>query len=323
MGILATIAMAAAIQSAIPPQTVRANIDAPGPAGPLQGTLLSPAQRDVQVILIVPGSGPTDRNGNGPNGLQASMYRLLADGFLSRGIASVRIDKRGMYGSASAVPDADDVTLDDYAADVHSWVMTIRKRTGVACVWVLGHSEGGLVTLVAAQHTADICGLILLSTAGRPLGKVLREQLRSNSANAPILDNAMSVLDALEAGQTVDATKIDPSLMPLFRPRVQRFLMSELAVDPTTLLAGYRKPVLIVQGLQDLQVGPGDAQLLKHADPRAELVLVASANHVFKAVRTRDRKDNVAAYSDPNRPLADHVIEVISTFVQNSAAAQR
>jgi pimeloyl-ACP methyl ester carboxylesterase len=323
MGILATIAMAAAIQSGIPPQTVQADIDTPGPAGPLQGTLLSPANQNVQVILIVPGSGPTDRNGNGPNGLRASTYRLLAEGLLSRSIASVRIDKRGMYGSASAIPDADDVTLDDYAADVHSWVTTIRKRTGVSCVWLLGHSEGGLVTLVAAQHMADICGLILLSTAGRPLGKILREQLRSNSAEAPILDNAMSVLDALEAGQAVDATKIDPALMPLFRPRVQRFLMSELAVDPTTLLAGYRKPVLIVQGLQDLQVGPGDAQLLKHADTRAGLVLVASANHVLKAVRTRDRKDNVAAYSDPDRPLADHVVDIISTFVQNSAAGQR
>ncbi|WP_258196206.1 lysine N(6)-hydroxylase/L-ornithine N(5)-oxygenase family protein [Paraburkholderia sp. GV072] len=131
-------------------------------------------------------------------------------------------------------------------------------------------------TQVAAQHTADICGLILLSTAGRPLGHVLREQLRSNPANARILDNGMSVLDSLESVRTVDATRIDPSLMPLFRPRVQPFLMSELAVDPTTLLTGYRKPVLIVQGLEDLQVGPADAQLLKRADPLAKLVFVAT-----------------------------------------------
>jgi pimeloyl-ACP methyl ester carboxylesterase len=323
MGILATIAMAATIRAGIPPQLVRADIDAPGPAGPLRGTLLSPAAHDVPVVLIVPGSGPTDRNGNGPNGLRASTYRLLADGLLNRGIASVRIDKRGMYGSASAIPDADDVTLDDYAADVHSWVATIRKRTGASCVWVLGHSEGGLVALVAAQHAANICGLILVSTAGRPLGQVLREQLQSNPANASILDNAMSVLEALKAGQTVDATKIDPALMPLFRPQVQRFLMSELAVDPASLLAGYTKPVLIVQGLLDLQVAPQNAQLLKHANPHAELVLVAGANHVLKAVRTRDRKDNLAAYSDPDRPLADHVVEVISTFVQNSAAGRR
>ncbi|WP_392396095.1 alpha/beta hydrolase [Paraburkholderia caledonica] len=320
---LSTIALAAAIQSGIPPQTVQANIEASSPAGPLQGTLLSPGNRDGQVVLIVPGSGPTDRDGNGPNGLRASTYRLLADGLLSRGVASVRIDKRGMYGSASALPDADDVTLDDYAADVDLWAATIQKRTGVPCVWVLGHSEGGLVALVAAQHTADICGLILVSTAGRPLGKILREQLRSNAANAPILDNAMSVLDTLEAGQTVDASKIDPSLMPLFRPRVQRFLMSELSVDPSTLLAGYRKPVLIVQGLQDLQVGAGDAQLLEHANPRAQLVLVASANHVLKPVYTTDRSANLAAYSNQDLPLADDVVESISSFIFNHSISQR
>ncbi|WP_407854508.1 alpha/beta hydrolase [Burkholderia gladioli] len=268
---LATIALAAAIRSGIPSQTVQENIEAPGPAGPLQGTLLSPTNQDVPVVLIVPGSGPTDRNGNGPNGLRASTYRLLAEGLLSHGIASVRIDKRGMYGSASAIPDADDVTLGDYAADVHSWVATIRTRTGASCVWLLGHSEGGLVALVAAQHTPDICGLILLSAAGRPLAQILRDQLRSNPANAPILDNAMTVLDSLEAGQTVDATKIDPRLMPLFRPQVQRFLMSELALDPATLLPDYTKPVLIIQGLRDLQVTAHDAQRLKQAYPRAGL----------------------------------------------------
>jgi len=319
MGILTTIAMAAAIQSGIPSQTVQANIAAPGPLGPLQGTLLSPANREVPVVLIVPGSGPTDRNGNGPNGLRASTYRLLADGLLSHGIASVRIDKRGMYGSASAIRDADDVTLDDYSADVHSWVATIRKRIGASCVWLLGHSEGGLVTLVAAHHAADVCGLILLSTAGRPLAQILREQLRANPANAPFLDNAMTVLDALEAGQSVDATKIDRHLMPLFRPLVQRFLMRELSLDPTTLLADYTKPVLIVQGLRDLQVSAGDAQRLKHAYPRAELVLIDNANHVLKSVRSTDQNENLDAYSNPDLPLADHVVEAISTFVHDHA----
>lgn len=180
-----------------------------------------------------------------------------------------------------------------------------------------------MVSLVAAQHTADICGLILVSTAGRPLGQVLREQLQSNLANSPLLNNAMSVLNDLEAGQPVDATKIDPGLMPLFRPQVQRFLMSELAASPTTLLAGYKKPVLIVQGLQDLQVSQQDAQLLKHANPQAKLVLVANANHVLKAVRTRDRAGNLATYSDPDLPLADHVVEAIATFVKKPDAEHR
>ena len=297
---------------------MQTDIEAPGPAGPLRGTLLSPATGDVPVVLIVPGSGPTDRNGNNPYGIRASTYRLLAEGLLDRGIASVRIDKRGMYGSASAIADADDVTIDDYAADVRAWVAAIRTRTGARRVWVLGHSEGGWVALLAARQTADICGLILVSTPGRPLGQVLAQQLQSNPANAGVLSNAMSILESLEAGKTVDAADIDPALMPLFRPQVQRFLMSELAIDPAAILTGYTKPVLIVQGARDIQVGVQDAQRLKDANPRARLTIVANANHVLKTVHADARDDNLAAYSDPDLPLASGVVEAISAFVRES-----
>ncbi|WP_322029484.1 alpha/beta hydrolase [Paraburkholderia sp. J76] len=311
--------MTIALHSASAFQHMHAGIEAPGPAGPLRGTLLSPGASNAPVVLIVPGSGPTDRNGNGPIGLNASTYRLLAEGLLKKGIASVRIDKRGMYGSASAIPDADDVTIDDYATDVRAWVTAIRARTGASCVWVLGHSEGGLVALLAAQQTADICGLILVSTAGYPLEQVLRQQLQSNPANAPILGNAMSIIESLGAGKTVDAASIDPALLPLFRPQVQRFLMSELTIDPAALLARYTKPALIVQGSRDIQVGVQDAQRLKQANPRAELTIISHANHVLKTVHTPSRSENVAAYADPALPLADGVVEAISAFVWKSS----
>lgn len=318
MSLLAAVAMAAAIQSGVALPIIQTEIEAPGPHGPLRGTLLSPAPPSAPMVLIVPGSGATDRNGDGPGGLQTSMYRLLAKGLLEHGIASVRIDKRGQFGSASAVPDGNDVTIEEYASDVHAWIKVIQKRTAVSCVWILGHSEGGLVALKAAQDSTDICGLILVATAGRPVGKLLREQLQANPANAPLLPNAMSVLESLEAGQTVDATRIDRHLLPLFGPQVQRFLMSELTLDPATLLAGYAKPVLIVQGMRDLQVTPEDARLLKHADPSAKLVLVADAAHTLKAVHSEDRNENLATYTNPNLPLAENVMEAITTFLQQS-----
>jgi uncharacterized protein len=304
-------------------QTMQTEIETPGPSGPLKGTLLSPDTGDAPVVLIVPGSGPTDRDGNAPSWLQASTYRLLAEGLCEEGIASVRIDKRGMYGSASAVPDANDVTIDEYAADVHSWVAAICARTGASGVWVLGHSEGGLVALLAARQAADIAGLILVSTAGRPLGQVLRQQLQSNPANGSILENATSILESLEAGERVDAASIDPALMPLFRPQVQRFLMSELTIDPAARLADCMKPVLIVQGARDIQVGVQDAERLKQANPRAEMVLIADANHVLKAVSTPDLQENLAAYSNPDLPLADGVVEAVSAFVHASTASRR
>ncbi|MDP9651976.1 pimeloyl-ACP methyl ester carboxylesterase [Paraburkholderia caledonica] len=180
-----------------------------------------------------------------------------------------------------------------------------------------------MVALVAAQSAVDICGLILVSTAGRPLGDVLKEQLLANPANTPIMGNAMLVLKSLEAGQAVSATKIDPALMPLFRPRVQRFLMSELTLDPIALLAHYAKPVLIVQGLRDIQVRRGDAERLKRANPQAELALVTNANHVLKTVRTDDRNENISTYSNPDLPLADGVVDVISTFLQRASVSPR
>jgi uncharacterized protein len=326
----AALALAAAIQAgsavAATASVAGTDIDAPGPSGPLRGTLLSPdvpATPDAPIVLIIPGSGPTDRDGNNLAGLQASTYRLLAEGLARRGIATVRVDKRGMYGSASAVPDANDVTINDYANDVHTWVAAIRKRSGVPCVWLLGHSEGGLVALVAAKNPADICGLILVSTAGRSLAGVLKEQLQSIPAFAPVMANATSTIDSLEAGHTVPAERIDPALMPLFRPDVQRFLMSELPLDPAALLADVTKPALIVQGQRDLQVTVADAERLKRANSRAELALIANANHVLKTVQTDDRNENLATYSNPDLPLADGVVDTIAAFLRSAATNRR
>ena len=180
-------------------------LDAPGPSGALVGALDLAAGPHTPVVLIIPGSGPVNRDGDSPIGLKSSTYRLLGDDLAEQGITTLRVDKRGMFGSAAAIPDPNDVTIEEYAADVGRWITVLRARTGASCVWVLGRSEGGLVALVAAQHEPDMCGLVLVATAGRPLGDVIRSQLRANPANAPILPEALSALDALESGRHVDA----------------------------------------------------------------------------------------------------------------------
>ena len=297
---------------AAPVETV---VTAPGPLGPLKGTMLSPGSGAAPVVLIVPGSGPTDRDGNSPLGVRASTYRLLAQALAQRDIATVRIDKRGMFASAGAVHDANDVTIGDYAADVHAWVAAIRRTTGAPCVWVLGHSEGGLAALTAARTPAGLCGLVLVSTPGRRPGEVLREQLRANPANAPLLDAADAAIAALEAGRRVDAAGLDPALQPLFAPAVQRFLISLLGLDPARLLAAYSGPVEIVQGDGDLQVSVVDAQSLKAADPAATLRILPGVNHVLKAVGASDRGANFATYADPDLPLAPGVADAVADFV--------
>ncbi len=294
---------------------VQTYVEAPGPLGPLKGTMLSPAAKDAPVVLIIPGSGPTDRDGNNPLGIKASTYRLIAEGLAEKGIATVRVDKRGMFASSAAVEDGNDVTMADYAADAHSWIDAIKRNVGAHCVWVLGHSEGGVVALVAAQNPAGLCGVLLVSTPGRPLGQVLREQLRANPANAPILEAADATISSLEAGQRVEESKIHPALQRLFAPAVQRFLISCLKLDTAKLLASYAGPALVVQGDKDLQVGVVDANRLKQADPNATLAVIPGANHVLKLVKSDSRGENIAAYSDPSLPLAPGVVDALAGFV--------
>ena len=291
-------------------------IEAPGPAGPLSGTLLGSQDSHSPVVLIIPGSGPTDRDGNSPLGIRASSYRLIAEGLAGRGIRSVRIDKRGMFGSNRAVPGADAVTIEDYATDVRTWAAVIRERMGTPRVWVLGHSEGGLAALVAARQAADIGGLLLVAALGRRLGAVLREQIGANSANAALRNGAEAIITRLEAWERIVPDGIHPGLLPLFRPAVQSFLINSLALDPARLLASYAGPALILQGGRDLQVGPADADRLHRARPGAEMVLLPDANHVLKAVATDDRAANIATYQDPNRPLVPGSIEALAAFVQ-------
>lgn len=294
-------------------------VEAAGPVGPLKGTLLAPAAAPGPVVLILPGSGPTNRDGNSPAGVNAGTYRLLAEDLAARGVTTVRIDKRGMFASATATPDANAVTIADYVDDVAAWVAVLRARTGASCLWLLGHSEGGLVAMAAAKARPDICGLVLVAAAGRPLGAVLREQLRANPANGPLLDQALPAIDALEQGRRVDTAAMHPALQRLFGAPVQGFLINAFGYDPRQLLAGYAKPVLVLQGQRDLQVHEADARLLNDAAPQATLVLLPDVNHVLKTVTTDDRRANAATYADPALPLAPGVIDAIADFLQRHA----
>ncbi len=309
---LAFMTLASPSAGAAPVETV---VRIQGPSGPLEGTMLAPASgAKAPVVLIIPGSGPTDRNGDNPLGVKASTYRLLAEALAEHGITTARIDKRGMFASRAAAGDPNHVTIADYAADAHAWAAMLRARTGAPCVWMLGHSEGALVAEAAAQTPKDICGLVLVSGAGRRLGEVLRDQLKSNPTNAPLLDQALAAIAGLEAGQHVDVAGLHPALQRLFAPQVQDFLIDMFRYDPAELLKIYAGPVLVVQGTHDLQVGAQDARRLAGARTGIKLVMLKGVNHVLKLAPV-DRAANAATYADPNLPLAPGVADPIAEFV--------
>jgi uncharacterized protein len=288
---------------------------APGPEGNLAGSLLQ-ADNTQPLVLIIPGSGPTDRDGNSPLGITSASYLLLAEELAKQGVATLRIDKRGMFGSKAAIADPNKVAIGDYADDVHSWVKALQAKTGRKCLWVLGHSEGGLVALMAGQRPDEICGVIALSAAGRPMGVLLREQLNANPANAPILADAMRAISELESGRTIDVSAMHPALRSLFDPAVQGFLINQMALDPSKLAASLKLPLLIVQGDKDLQVTLTDAQALKAAQPKAQYVLIPGMTHALKHVDSDDVGANYATYANAAQPVDPGMAGAIVKFVR-------
>ncbi|MCW3846224.1 lysophospholipase [Sphingomonas sp. LB-2] len=298
-------------------QTAPAGVEiaAPGPLGPLAGTLLDPDPKGP-LVLLIPGSGPTDRDGNNPLGVAGGPYRQLAEALAARGVATLRIDKRGMFGSGAAIANANQVTMADYAADAHAWVEAARKRTGRACVWIAGHSEGGLVTLIAAQNPQGICGIVLIAAAGRPVGTIMREQFRANPANAPILASALGMIDALEAGRHVDPATLTPPLGQYFPESVQDFMIDQMRYDPAALAAKLHLPVLVVQGDADIQIGVGDAKALAAAAPGAKLAIIPGMTHVLRIASGPGPAASVATYRNAALPAAPVLVDAIAGFVK-------
>jgi pimeloyl-ACP methyl ester carboxylesterase len=290
----------------------------PSQPAPLHGTLLTPEGTPRAVAVIIPGSGPTNRDGDNPLGVTGGNLRLLAEGLAEQGVATLRIDKRGIAESTAAGPDETKLSIAGYAEDARAWAAEAASRTGAPCAWLIGHSEGSLVALAATRTPDDkICGLVLIAGPGRSLGVSLREQLASlpEALKTP----TFAAIAEMEQGHTVSDTP--PELAALFRPSVQPFLISMLAQDPAALIAAYDGPVLIAQGTTDLQVTLADAQALSAAQPHATLTTFEGVNHLLK-IAPLDRAANLATYRDATLPLAPGVVDAVANFILAHPAAR-
>ena len=290
--------------------TVRVTV----PVGTLVGTMQLPAGRaPFPVVLLISGSGPTDRDGNSPMlGGKNESLRQLAESLATRGIGSVRYDKRGIGASRVNLAGGEaSLTIDDFVGDAVAWGRQLRADPRFGRLVLVGHSEGALIALMAApQLGAD--GVVTIAGPGRRLQDVLREQLEARLP-AAMKPDAFRVLDSLVAGRRVDT--VPPPLFVIFRPSVQPFLMSMFRQDPQALARTYAGPLLVVQGTTDLQVSAADADRLAAARPDVRLLRVEGMNHVLKAV-SGDVQAQLPSYRTPT-PIMPEVVEGIAAFVRS------
>ena len=287
-------------------------LDTPG--GKLHGTLELPARAagPYPVVLIISGSGPTDRDGNsaglpGPN----NSLKYLAEGLAAEGIASLRYDKRGIAASVAAGKPEAEARFDDYIEDAVLWGQRLRDDKRFSALVVAGHSEGSLIGMVAARRLgAD--GFVSVAGAGRRIDVVMLEQFKPQFP-PELYDQTAAVLKSLAEGKTV--ADFPPNLAPLFRPSVQPYLISWMKYDPAAEVARLKAPALIAQGTHDFQVKVEDAKALAAAKPDAKLLLVEGMNHVLK-MTPAERQQQIGSYSDPALPVAPKFLAEVAAFVK-------
>jgi uncharacterized protein len=281
------------------------------PTGDISGTLTVPINVQTSpVVLIIAGSGPTDRDCNSALGLQTNTYKMLAEAFAAKGISTLRFDKRGIGKSKTAMTSESDLRFDDLINDVVSWINMLKADNRFSKIILLGHSEGSLIGMVAAQK-AEVAGFISAAGAGKSADKILEEQLKTK-LTPPLLEESNQILDSLRQGKTVSI--VNPGLLALYRPSVQPYLISWMKYDPATEVKKLKIPVLIIQGTTDLQVTLDDANMLAAARPDAKLLVIEGMNHVLKESGS-DFQANIATYKNPNLPLKPGVAEGMTDFV--------
>jgi len=260
------------------------------------------------LALIIAGSGPTDLNGNNQM-MKNNSLRYLSDALLKNNIATLRFDKYGIAKSAVPGFNESSLTIDRYASDVTSLFNQMKDR-GFTNIYLVGHSEGSLIGLIALQ-TVKAKGFVSVAGAGFPADEILKKQLKPQLP-PDLFTLSSGLIDSLKNGHLVSSAP--QMLYSLFRPSVQPYMISWLKYEPVKLISKVACPTLIVQGDKDLQITPADAQNLAQASPNGKLEIIEGMNHIFKDIKG-DTQENLASYNNPDLPVNSKFAQMIVNFI--------
>jgi len=279
----------------------------------VEGTLLIPNKKTETLVIIIPGSGPTDRDGN-QNFVKNNSLKFLAEDLTANNIATFRYDKRAltMLKKGATATAISKVRFDDFVEDAKRVVTYFKRRNRYQNIYVLGHSQGSLVAMLASDN--DIAGVISLSGAGNSIDAVIMDQLKGMGVQKSMLDKAQKTFNILKEGK-IDKD-FSPHLANIFNLEVQPFMMSWIKYDPKKVLASLNIPTLIINGDRDIQVSVDEAKQLKEAKKDSQFAIIKNMNHVLKTVETDSKQENMKTYNMQNLKNNPELLKVILHFIK-------
>jgi len=273
----------------------------------IDGTLLFPNDIDKpNLAIIIGGSGPTDRNGN-QSFLNNNSLKKLAEDLSNNKIATYRYDKRIVKQIRTGKIDPN-IMFDDFVTDVISIIEYFKKNKNFNHIFIIGHSQGSLVGMLAAKDRAD--GFISIAGPGQSIDNIIIEQI---GKTYPIYSNdAKKVIESLRKGKKTN--DYPQELATVFNKDIQSFMMNWMKYNPLEEIKKLQMPILLINGTKDLQVEPKEAELLHEAVPSSTLKLIDKMNHVLVTI-DGDNLENSKSYNEPFRKLSNELIVTISDFI--------
>lgn len=279
----------------------------------LAGTLTVPEGHEEQTpgVVIVPGFGATDRDGvRGTPG--DPVYRDLARELAGQGLAVLRYDKRGV-GDSEATPQGEPLTFAHRVDDAAAALAYLRGRAEVdgERVAMIGHDAGGIASMRVAGDGADLSGLVLIGTPGRPYVEVITEAYRDvdDEAHDEVAEEIRRAVDELLAtGELPDIDEdLGMGIQAILPEGRDEFLQGLFAARPTEDAADVTSPVLIVHGERDPNINRDtDVEPLRQALSRAASVDVV---HRPETGHTLNLVDEEPAPAEDGMGGAGHPVE--------------
>lgn len=283
------------------------------PQGTLYGTLTMPAgaKKKTPIMLLIPGSGPTDRDCNSNLGLKTNAFVMLAAGLAEQGVATLRVDQRISGKSAETFNASNDsLHFNTFIEDNEHWIHWIQADKRFGSLTVCGHSQGSLTGMIAGQR-GGMDRFISLAGAGRTIDILMQEQFIAAVPDQK--EKIVQFFDSLRVGAYFNDSPF--FLLLNIPPSVAPFLADYASYDPLKEIAKLTCPVLIVNGEHDIQVPVKDAELLHKAAVGSQLVIIPEMNHILKNAPA-DRDANAATYKQPELPINESLVKELARFVK-------
>ncbi len=236
-----------------------------GAAVTIGGTLTIPkGTGKYPAVLLISGSGPQDRDWNAGSMITNSPAMQIADRLAAAGFVVLRYDDRGVGKSTGEKVGA---TLGNLNSDAKALANFLKARPEVDPfrVVVCGHSEGGVIAPMVASSDPTIAGCIIIAGPSRPLDQIVIEQLNAQSTDERIPASDREAALKLLPQMTDIISKAKAGERGIVNGISLAWLREHMNHDPLATIKMLRKPLLIVQGLDDLMVLSRNAAELEKA----------------------------------------------------------